>query len=196
MIYIVNKRRKIEGIRKQYPGADILDVTSSSVLKYSQLLSPFYPHGGIPIPGDSRGLMAMSVEGIWQGLKVFEHEGICMDSFSNTSMKNLKRTVKTHGKPLGHQYGVYSSELLDYLSARMKIYLPSYKYVLENVDCVKEIVVRIKKRSMINDIVLLDYNTNCDYLNTKFPISHAGLLKMYIEECYPETLSVAQAKLK
>lgn len=53
-----------------------------------------------------------------------------------------------------------------------------------------------KKRSMINDIVLLDYNTNCDYLNTKSPISHAGLLKMYIEECYPETLSVAQAKLK
>ena len=134
MIYIVNKRRKIEGIRKQYPDSNILDVTSSSTLRYAQLLSPFFPHGDIPIPGDSRDMTAMSVEGIWQGLKVFPNEGICFDSFNNATMKNLKRTVKMHGKPLGHQYGVYSNELLDYLTARIKIYLPSYRYVLENVD--------------------------------------------------------------
>lgn len=189
MIYIENKRRKIDGIRKQYPSADILDVTSSSTLKYTQLLSPFYPHGGIPIPGDSRGMTALSVEGIWQGLKVFEHEGICMDSFINTTMKNLKRTVRTHGKPLGHQYGVYSSELLDYLTARVKIYLPSYKYVLDNVDSVKVIVDKIRERSLVNDIVMLDYNTNTEYLNIKTPLSHAGLLKMYIEGCYPDSES-------
>ena len=185
MIYIVNKRRKIEGIRKQYPDSNILDVTSSSTLRYAQLLSPFFPHGVIPIPGDSRDMTAMSVEGIWQGLKVFQNEGICFDSFNNATMKNLKRTVKMHGKPLGHQYGVYSNELLDYLTARIKIYLPSYRYVLENVDRVKKIVERIKERSLVNDIVLLDYNTNCDYLNTKLPMSHAGLLKLYIEGNYP-----------
>lgn len=189
MIYIVNKQRKIEGIRKQYLGAYILDVTSSSTLRYAQYLSPFYPHGGIPIPGDSGGMTAMCVEGIWQGLKVFENEGICMDSFNNATMKNLKRTVKTHGKPLGHQNGVYGSELLDYLTARMQIYLPSYKYVLDNVDSVKEIVARIRERALANDIVFLDYDTNYDYLNTKAPLSHAGLLKMYIEGCYPETFS-------
>ena len=83
MIYIVNKRRKAEGIRKQYPDADILDVTSSSTLRYAQLLSPFYPHGNIPIAGDSRDMTAMSVEGIWQGLKVFPNEGICFDSFND-----------------------------------------------------------------------------------------------------------------
>lgn len=186
MIHVVNKRRKIESIRKQYPYADILDVTSSSTLKYAQLLSPFFPHGGIPIPGDSRGMTSASVEGIWQGLKVFENEGICMDLFNNTTMKNMKRTVKTHGNPLGHQYGIYSNELLDYLTARIKIYLPSYKYVLDNVDSVKEIVARIKERSLFNDIVFLDYDTNCDYLNTKVPLSHAGLLKMFIEESYPD----------
>lgn len=185
MIYIVNKRRKIESIQKQYLDADVLDVTSSSPLRYAQILSPFYPHGGIPIPGDSRGLTAMSVEGIWQGLKVFENEGISFDSFNNTTMHNLKRTAKMHGKPLGHQYGVYSNELLDYLTARIKIYLPSYKYVLENVDSVKKIVKRIKERSLINDIVLLDYNTNCDYLNIKSPMSHAGLIKLHIEDNYP-----------
>lgn len=187
MIYVVNKRRKMESIWKQYPGADIFDVTSSSTLKDARLLSPFFPHGGIPIPGDSRGMTSVSVEGIWQGLKVFENEGICLDSFNNTTMKNLKRTIRTHGKPLGHQYGVYSGELLDYLTARIRIYLPSYKYVLDNVDSVKEFVTRIKERSLVNDIVFLDYDTNCDYLNTKAPLSHAGLLKMFIEGCYPDS---------
>lgn len=197
MIYIENKRRKIDGIRKLYPDADILDVTSSSTLRYAQLLSLFFPHGGIPIAGDSRGMTAKSVEGIWQGLKVFENEGICFDSFNNTTMKNLKRTVRMYGKPLGHQYGVYSKELLDYLSARIKIYLPSYKYVLENVDSVKEIVGRIKERSFTNDIVFLDYNTNTDYMNAKAPLSHAGLLKMYIEGCYPNSeSSIKQPTIK
>ena len=32
-------------------------------------LSPFYPHGGIPIPF-SGSVTSQSVEGIWQGLKV------------------------------------------------------------------------------------------------------------------------------
>ena len=47
------------------------------------------------------------------------------------------------------------------------------------------IVERIKEHSLVNDIVLLDYNTNCDYLNTKLPMSHAGLIKLYIEGNYP-----------
>ena len=71
MIYVENKRRKIERIQKQYPNADILDVTSTSNLRYAQLLSPFYPHGNIPIPF-SPGFTSYSVEGIWQGLKVFK----------------------------------------------------------------------------------------------------------------------------
>ena len=48
-------------------------------------------------------MTSVSVEGIWQKLKVIENEGICLDSFNNTTMKNLKRTVRTHGKPLGHR---------------------------------------------------------------------------------------------
>ena len=36
-----------------------------------QKLSPFYPHGGIPVPF-SEGVTATCVEAVWQGLKVFE----------------------------------------------------------------------------------------------------------------------------
>lgn len=183
MIYIANKRRKEEGIRKQYPNAIILDVTSRA--GWAQQLSPFYPHGGIPIP-NSNGETGMSVEGIWQGLKVFETQGVSYSHFRNASMKGLKRTVRTLGKPLGHSYGTHTGELLPYLEARVAIYLPTYKWVLENVPAVKDLVERIRTKSLTTDIVFLDYNTNEDYANLKSPLSHAALIKLYIEERYPE----------
>ena len=57
----------------KHPDAIIADVTShakDSLIK----LSPFYPHGGIPVPF-SNGVTATCVEAIWQGLKVFEGAG-------------------------------------------------------------------------------------------------------------------------
>ena len=59
------------------------------------------------------------------------------------------------------------------------IYLPSYKYVLDNVDSTKEIVARTKERYLVNDILFLDYDTNCDYWNTKVPLTYEALLKIF-----------------
>ena len=38
-------------------------------------MSPFYPHGDIPVPF-SQGYTAACVEAVWQGLKVFEDEDV------------------------------------------------------------------------------------------------------------------------
>lgn len=187
MIVVANKKRKMDKIQEEYPGAYILDITSSSPFEYGRLLSPFYPHKNIPIPGDSRGMTAYSVEGIWQGLKVFENAGIDMHSFRNDTMKDIKRTVRKFGRPLGHQNGVYSKELLNYLDAKRLIYAPAYKYVLENVPKVRAIVERIRQKAQESDIVLLDYNINPDNRDASKPLSHAELVKMYIEDRYPET---------
>lgn len=187
MIVVANKKRKMEKLQEEYPGAYILDITSSSPFEYGRLLSPFYPHRNIPIPGDSRGMTAYSVEGIWQGLKVFENAGIDMHSFRNDTMKDIKRTVRKFGRPLGHQNGVYSKELLNYLDAKRLIYAPAYKYVLENVPKVKAIIERISQKALESDIVLLDYNLNPDNRDASKPLSHAELVKMYIEGHYPTT---------
>ncbi|MDE7025815.1 MAG: hypothetical protein K2O88_08055, partial [Paramuribaculum sp.] len=89
------------------------------------------------------------------------------------------------GKPLGHQKGVHSSDLLSYEEARRFIYLPTYKWVLDNVAEVHQMVSRIAEKSRECDIVFLDYNTNEDWQNLKSPLSHAALLKLYIEGHYP-----------
>lgn len=185
MIVIANKKRKLRKIQEENPGAYILDVSSSSEQYEGKVLSPFYPHGRIPIPGESKGITATCVEAIWQGLKVFETCGIDILMFRNDTMKNIKRTVRRFGKPLGHQYGVFSKELLNYEDAKRLIYIPSYRYMLENVSSVKRSIEKIRKILETQNVVLLDYNLNPDNADKTKPLSHAELIKMYIEGNYP-----------
>lgn len=181
MIIIESKRKKPETILKKYPDAILADVTSGAKDGLVKL-SPFYPHGGIPVPF-SDGYTATCVEAIWQGLKVFEGCGVDVEMFKNDTMKNIKRTVRRFGKPLGHRKGVHGTELLGYIEARKLIYIPTYKWVLENK--VSFIIDRLREASKTKTIVLLDYDTNADVENAKKPLSHASLIKAYVEGVYP-----------
>lgn len=181
MIIIESKRKKPETILKQYPDAILADVTSGAKDGLVKL-SPFYPHGGIPVPF-SDGYTATCVEAIWQGLKVFESCDVDVEMFKNDTMKNIKRTVRRFGKPLGHRKGVHGTELLGYIEARKLIYIPTYKWVLENK--VAFIIDRLREASKTKTIVLLDYDTNADVENAKKPLSHASLIKAYVEGVYP-----------
>jgi len=181
MIFIENKKKKGKTLLAKYPNAKIVDVTSKATTGLVKL-SPFFPHGDIPIPF-SENRKAKSVEGIWQALKVFESADIDETILSNDTMKNIKRTIRKYGKPLGHRKGVNGTDLLNYIEARIQIYLPSYLWVLENK--VSEIIERLKEASQKEDIVLLDYETNCDVLNPNKPLSHAFLVKAYVEGQYP-----------
>ena len=181
MIYIEHKGKDTKKLEAQYPNAIIIDVTSKADGEFVKL-SPFYPHGNIPVPF-SEPLTATCVEGIWQGLKVFKNADIDMTKFENNGMKNLKRTVKKFGTPLGHRKGVYGTELLDYVKARIEIYLPAYAWILNNK--VKNIIDRLRQISLHQDIVLLDYTTNGNVNDTSSPLSHAALVKAFIENNYP-----------
>lgn len=176
MLIVESRRKSIDKLKDIYPGCRIVDVTSRAEDEYVKF-SPFYPHGGIPVPF-TPGVFSKSVEGIWQGLKVFESTGVDAKKFQNDSMKNLKRTVRKFGPVRGHQKGMSTSELLDYLTARRKIFLPAYEFVLreKTADLVK--ILRIE--SQHREVVLLDYETNCDIENLRKPLSHAGLIKRFI----------------
>lgn len=181
MIIVESKRKKTETILRQYPDAILADVTSGAKDGLVKL-SPFYPHGGIPVPF-SEGYTATCVEAIWQGLKVFDSSDVDTSLFYNDTMKGLKRTVRKYGTPLGHRKGVNGTELLGYIEARKLIYIPTYKWVLENK--VASIIERLRESSKKKTIILLDYDTNADVDNPKKPLSHASLIKAYVEGIYP-----------
>ena len=181
MIYIANKKSKLDNLKKKYPNAYIMDLTSKAREPYLQF-SPFYPHGDIPVPF-SPNVSSQTVEGIWQGLKVFNEEGVDISKFDIANMKGLKRTVRTKGLVIGHQKGLNSNELLSYLDARLDIYLPSYKYILDNF--MEGTIERLKTALKEKDIVFLDYETNF-LVSISKPLSHAFLVKSYLENNYPE----------
>jgi len=114
-------------------------------------------------------------------------------------MKNLKRTVRKLGKPLGHACGVNSDTsskaLLGYVEAKKQIYLPAYKWVLDNAPKVKEAISLLRKILETRDVVLLDYNTTQKIDDPQKPLSHAYLIKLYIENKYPACEDEVQLSL-
>jgi hypothetical protein len=157
------------------------DVTSRGDHPW-QRFSPLFPHGGIPVPF-SPGVESESVEGIWQGLKVFETQDVDASKFRIRSMKDLKRTTRRFGRVLGHRKGVHGDELLSYVEARHAIYLPSYRWVLENH--LQALLRALEVESESRLVILLDYSTNDDPEDTARPLSHAGLIVRYLENRWP-----------
>lgn len=114
---------------------------------------------------------------------MFEGEDIDLSKLDITTMKGIKRSVRTRGRVLGHRFGAESQELLDYQSARTQIYLPAYRHVLET--CLTEEVGRIRKILETQPVVLLDYETNSSITNLSKPLSHASLVAAYVNDEWP-----------
>ena len=181
MIIVQSKRASLAKMQQQYPDTAILDVTSRGPQPWIRF-SSFYPHGHIPVPF-SPGEFSTSVEGIWQGLKVFEHADVDPSRLRVTTMKGLKRSARVYGNVLGHRQGLAGERLLSYAEARRTIYLPAYHWVLTN--CVQDLLAELKTQSTRQTVILLDYETNCDLDDFTRPLSHAGLVKRYIEQNWP-----------
>jgi hypothetical protein len=161
--------------------ATVLDVTSRGPQPWVQF-SPFYPHGGIPVPL-SPGRVTVSVEGAWQGLKVFERADIDLTKLTRADMRNLKRSTRSCGRMLGHRAGIGSTTLLSYLDARKQIYLPLYRWVLDHH--LQALVADLRDRSARGPVILLDYTTNSNVDDPSSPLSHAHLIRRNLEGDWP-----------
>lgn len=190
-VVVESRRKKLASLEKKWPGAVIIDVTSKGAEPWVRF-SPFYPHGGIPIP-NTPGETAQSVEGLWQGLKVFDREDIDPGKWDITNMSGIKRGGKSRGAVRGHRFGVGSDVLLGYREARFRIYLPAYKWALEN-----RLAAHIGElRHILTNkaLVLLDYETNADPQDLSSPLSHAALIKHYLENSWPSQTEAESAAL-
>jgi len=176
-IKIINKIR----IMKKFGTIDaslserykIIDVTSNTHHPFIKF-SPFYPDDGpIPVPFWP-GKFSKTVEGVWQGLKVFKDDGVDESKFKISNMKNLKRK----GIPLGH-FRNDTQSLLNLYLARKLIYLPSYRYKLEHY--LSEEIKMLKDIVFNTPVILLDFSVNASLTNHKEPLSHAQLIKHYLE---------------
>jgi hypothetical protein len=172
-LHVASRRRTT--LHRDFPDALILDVTSRGTEPWVRL-SPFYPHGGIPVPGHP-ARTAQSVEGVWQALKVFAAEPEDFTKLDITTMKGIKRTARRLGPPLGHRL---DGRLLGYEEARRALYLPTYRWMLDHRAA--ELVAELRELSNHRAVVLLDYTTNGDIADLATPLSHAALIAQRIQE--------------
>lgn len=181
-IKIADRRQSAALITQSFPGAQIIDVTSRGSQPWVRL-SPFFPHGDIPVPL-SPGHTGQSVEGIWQALKVFQTAGVDRSKLQVTSMSGIKRPSSRYGRVLGHLEGLQGEALLDYQTARRRIYLPAYRWALENKTA--DLVCHLHALAARGDVVLLDYSTNGDVADCSAPLSHAALIAAYLRGEWPD----------
>lgn len=170
-----------DALAKRFPDAAVIDVTSRGPDPWVRF-SPFYPHDGIPIPF-SPGAVGASVEGIWQGLKVFETADVDPARFENRTMRRLKRTVRRFGACLGHRRGIEGTKLLGYREARWQIYLPIYHHVLTHHLAAE--VAELTALGAERRVVLLDYGKNGDPDDLRTPLAHAALLARFLRDDWP-----------
>jgi hypothetical protein len=66
---------------------------------------------------------------------------------------------------------------------KMQIYLPSYRWVLDNQ--VADLIDVLRTEAERRNIVLLDYGTNADVGDVSRPLSHASLVASYVAGNWP-----------
>ncbi|MGE0491047.1 MAG: hypothetical protein AB7S38_17700 [Vulcanimicrobiota bacterium] len=179
---LASRRLALTTIEARYPGAMVLDLTSRGPDPWVRF-SPFFPHGNIPVP-DGSGRLAASVEGIWQGLKVFESAGVDESKFEVESMRGLKRTLRRLGPCRAH---LVNGRLLGYREARYALYLPAYRWVLDHRLAPE--LAELARLAAAGPVVLLDYESNADPGDLRRPLSHAGLVIRYLTGDWPESTS-------
>ena len=94
-----------------------------------------------------------------------------------TAMKGIKRTVRRLGPPRGHRL---NGRLLGYEEARRLLYLPTYRWMLDNRT--PDLIAELRELSGNRTVVLLDYTTNGDVADLSTPLSHAALIAQRIQE--------------
>ena len=187
-IFIANRKRQAKSLHEEFGAVPVFDVTFAGQDPLFSTLSPMYPHGDLPVPFTEGQLSANSLEAIWQGLKVFEHEGARLDPafLSKSGCKNIKRhATKQRGRILGHQQGNHTTKpLLSIIAARAQIYAPTYHWQLEH-HCPKALAA-LRQALEHSDIVLLEAGVDSDIRDIFTPMPHSQLLRLYLQGQYPQ----------
>lgn len=148
--------------KSKYSNSVVIDLTTRDTTDIYAKLSPYYPHGNIPIPNTPKEVFC-SVNEVWQKLCI-------KDSESEPTKLKIKK-------------GLYINEYWTYAEARKKILIPLYSWMLENNAW--DIITDLRELSKKSTVTIIDKSANCNIDNIIEPLSYAFLLKAYIEGTHP-----------
>ena len=138
-------------------------------------LCPFtvWPEPVIPVPGRP-GQAAVSVEGVWQGLKLVDgHPDL--DQFGGRPHKRPPDASRGPGYDYAASEFLLGDRVVGLLEARFAIYLPVFTYVLENLvpAAVEEEIAAVLDRG--GNVAFYDWDANFDIEDCSRSFSHSAL---------------------
>lgn len=163
--YVVNAKEA----RKSWPGAIVLDPNKGGAM---EKLDPSFPIGKVKVP-ESKWMEALSIMGIWEGLKVFSKKDEVDISFLKDEKKVGKvRGCKSYGKMVGIKLG---DRVIEGDEEVKEFFIKLYKDSIGEKfgDLIKGLKELAKKKT----VVLLENPGE----EGKFPVSHVELLKEMVE---------------
>jgi hypothetical protein len=138
-------------------------------------LNPFHFRSGWRIPVPGTGLLACSVESVWQGLKFVD--GLTdLDMLSRTPTKRPPEAERVAGFDYSASVFRFGPHTIDLVTARYLIYLPTYLYLLDRL--VPDIVLREITDALANgtDVHFYDWDANFDIEDASASFSHSAVL--------------------
>eukprot|EP01125_Pyxidicula_operculata_P014208 TRINITY_DN4729_c0_g2_i2.p1 TRINITY_DN4729_c0_g2~~TRINITY_DN4729_c0_g2_i2.p1 ORF type:complete len:186 (+),score=34.95 TRINITY_DN4729_c0_g2_i2:396-953(+) len=167
---------------------EVVDLDIHAEILAYRKFDPKYPVNNIPIPFTPIGKpFATSVMGVYSGLKKFsDMDSIDSSKFNLKGGKNFSRKLNEGVVLQGWQKGIHGKTLLGPFEARKQLFVDVYHDLLatklsEEIGLLKNMMKTCKK------LVLLDRITDCDLQEKSGKlVSHAYLVKLYLEGKYPE----------
>lgn len=155
----------VKAVRKVFPGALVLDVTLGGAM---MKMDPGYPIGGVEIPGKFR--KGLSVNGVWEGLKVFEKK----DGIDERWMVDERKVGKVRGcKSWGKLMGIRVREEVIGEEDGKELMRELYEGLMK--ERFGRVLEGIRKEAEKRVVVLLDYKDESDR-----PFNHVEVLKELI----------------
>lgn len=149
-----------------------------------QLFNPFYtwPSKILSVPGMT-GIRSRSIEAIWQGTKLINHE-TDYNQFESSPYKRPSEIDRENNREFSYintQF-TYKKSILNHIEARFLIYLIAYLDLLNNHipdTLIKMILSAIKENKTI---IFYDWDTNMDISNVKESFSHSAILASWFRQ--------------
>lgn len=159
-----NYEENVKAARKIFPRALVFDVTAVGAMKK---LDPGCPVGRVEIPGRER-MKALSLQGVWEGLKVFKKNDEIDEKWMTDERKiGRKRGFKNWGEMIGIRV---NGELMREEEGRKMMREIYEKMIRERFG---RILDGIRREAERKTVVLLDYKEE----NKDRVFNHTEVLK-------------------
>ena len=146
------------------------DVSSRS---FYGIMSPF-TRGSAPVPVPGSEQFSLTVEGIWQGLKV-------IDGTTDESLFERDRAIKRKSPDYAETIFQYGDTTIDLVEARKRIFQPSLFYMLDNCipQQLTDNLIRAYKGGL--DQYFYDVDDNLDIEDPSSSYSHSAAIVKWLK---------------